>query len=56
MFTKLSAISAPDTANVHCFCRDSVTNQGMKDNTDATDAPSPNSTSSEGNAQNTVAC
>jgi hypothetical protein len=48
---KLNAIKAPETANVHCLCRESVTSHGMKESMDATEAPSPNSTSNEGSAQ-----
>jgi len=48
---KLSAISVPEMENVHCLCRDSATNQGTAESVEATDAPSPASTSSEGRAQ-----
>jgi hypothetical protein len=53
MFTKLSAIRVPDTANVHCRCRESVTSHGMNESIDATEAPKPKSTSSDGSAQHT---
>jgi hypothetical protein len=49
--TKLTTIRTPDTANVHCLWRDSVASHGMNDSIDATDAPRPNSTSSDGSAQ-----
>jgi hypothetical protein len=51
MFRKLNAISRPETPNVHCLCLESVTSHGDADSVDATDAPSPASTSSDGNAQ-----
>lgn len=51
MFTNPKAISKPDTANVHCLCRDKVTSHGKNDSMDATEAPRPNKTSSEGKAQ-----
>jgi hypothetical protein len=51
MFTKLSAVRIPDTANVHCLCRESVTNHGMNDSIEATDVPRPTSTSNDGRAQ-----
>ena len=51
IFTKLSAIRMPDSENVHCLCRESVTSQGMNESADATDAPNPKSTSNEGSAQ-----
>jgi hypothetical protein len=41
----------PDIANVQCLCRDNVTNHGKNDSADATDAPNPNRTRSEGSAQ-----
>jgi hypothetical protein len=47
----LKAIRLPDIEKVHCLCRDNVTNHGATESIDATDAPNPNSTSSEGNAQ-----
>jgi hypothetical protein len=37
--------------NVATLCRESATNHGTNESTDATDAPNPNSTSNEGNAQ-----
>ena len=51
MLTKLAKIKTPETANVHCLCRDSVTSQGMNDSIDATVAPSPIRTSNDGSAQ-----
>jgi hypothetical protein len=51
MFKKLRAISVPDSENVHCLCRESVTNHGMNESMDATDAPNPKSTNNEGRAQ-----
>jgi len=51
MLKKPRAISKPDTANVHCLCRDRVTSHGKNESIDATDAPRPNKTSSEGKAQ-----
>jgi hypothetical protein len=51
VFKKVKAMRPPDIANVHCLCRDNVTSHGKNERVDATDAPSPNSTSSEGSAQ-----
>ena len=51
MFTKLHAIKTPDMVKVRTLCRESVTNQGKNERVDATEAPSPNSTSNEGRAQ-----
>jgi len=44
-------MSARETANTHAFCRDSVTSQGAADSTEATVAPRPRRTRSEGSAQ-----
>jgi hypothetical protein len=51
MFRKLSAIRVPETANVHCLCLERVTSHGTADRVEATDAPSPTSTSKDGRAQ-----
>jgi hypothetical protein len=51
VFKKLNMMRQPDIANVHCLCRDNVTSHGKNERVDATDAPNPNSTSSEGSAQ-----
>jgi len=51
MFRKLSAISVPEIAKVHCLCLDRVTSHGNVDNVEATDAPSPANTSKDGRAQ-----
>jgi hypothetical protein len=51
MFTKLSAIRMPEIENVHCLCRESVTNHGRNESIDATDAPKPSRTRREGRAQ-----
>jgi hypothetical protein len=51
VFTKLHAIKTPETVNVRTLCRESVTNQGKNEREEATEAPSPNSTSNEGSAQ-----
>jgi hypothetical protein len=51
MFKKLSAISVPEIAKVHPLCRERVTSHGMNESMDATDAPKPKSTNSEGSAQ-----
>jgi hypothetical protein len=51
MLTKLRAIRMPDTANVHCLYLESITNHGMRESVDATDAPNPTSTRSDGRAQ-----
>src|SRR5436305_9150741 len=48
---KLAKINVPEIPNTHALCRDKVTSHGMNDNADATDAPRPNNTSSEGRAQ-----
>ena len=44
-------MSAPDAAKTHALRRDSVTSQGAAESADATVAPRPSSTSSEGSAQ-----
>jgi hypothetical protein len=51
MLTKLAAINTPDMLNVQALCRESVTNHGRAESMDATVAPSPSRTSTEGNAQ-----
>jgi len=51
VFTKRSAISNPDIENVHCLCRERVTSHGMNESIDATDAPKPKRTNTEGSAQ-----
>jgi hypothetical protein len=51
MFTKLAAISTPEIPNVHGLWCERLTSQGAAESRDATDAPSPASTSREGNAQ-----
>jgi len=51
VFTKLRAINTPDTENVHCLCLDRAASHGMNESTDATDAPKPNNTRSDGSAQ-----
>jgi hypothetical protein len=51
MFTKLSAIKMPESANVHCLCLERVTSRGNADKVEATDAPDPASTKREGRAQ-----
>jgi hypothetical protein len=51
VFRKLNAIMVPDMPNVRILCRESVVNQGKNDSVNATDAPSPNSTRSDGSAQ-----
>lgn len=51
MFRKLNAINRPETANVHCLYFESVTSHGKDVSVEATDAPSPASTSNEGRAQ-----
>jgi len=50
-FTKLAAINTPDIENVQNWCCERRTSHGMKESNDATDAPKPNSTSSDGRAQ-----
>ncbi len=37
--------------NVHTLCRERLTSQGAADKIDATAVPSPNSTSTDGSAQ-----
>jgi hypothetical protein len=51
VFKKLNAMRTPGIAKVQCLCRDNVTNHGKKERADATDAPNPNRTRSEGSAQ-----
>ena len=51
MFRKLRMIRIPDIENVHCLCRESVTNHGKDESIDATDAPKPSRTSKDGRAQ-----
>jgi len=51
VFKKLNPIRMPVAANVHCLCLESVTSHGIADKVEATDAPSPASTSSDGRAQ-----
>jgi hypothetical protein len=41
----------PDTPNVRTLWRESAANQGKDESIDATDAPNPNSTRTEGSAQ-----
>ena len=45
------AIKTPYIVNVHALWRERVTSHGMNVSSDATDAPRPNSTSSDGRAQ-----
>ena len=51
MFKKLSAIRMPEAANVHCLCLESVTSHGIAERVEATDAPNPARTRSDGRAQ-----
>jgi hypothetical protein len=51
VFTKPSAINRPEMANVHRLYRDNVTSHGRYESVDATEAPKPNRTRSEGIAQ-----
>jgi hypothetical protein len=51
VYRKLDAIRSPDMLNVGTLCRESATNHGKNESTDATDVPNPNSTSNEGKAQ-----
>jgi hypothetical protein len=51
MFRKLIPIKTPEIANVQFLCRDNVTSHGNDDSVDATEAPKPAKTSSEGSAQ-----
>jgi hypothetical protein len=51
MFRKLNAINIPEITNVHCLCLESVTSHVNADSVEATDAPSPASTRSDGRAQ-----
>jgi hypothetical protein len=48
---KLHAIRMPDTPNVRTLWRESAANQGNDESIDATDPPNPNSTRTEGSAQ-----
>jgi hypothetical protein len=51
MLTKLTAISTPHVEKVHDLWRERTASQGMKESNDATEAPKPNRTSSDGSAQ-----
>jgi hypothetical protein len=51
MFRKLNPIKVPDIENVQTLWRESTTNHGAKASIEATDAPKPNNTSSDGSAQ-----
>jgi hypothetical protein len=51
MLTKLEPIKVPDSENVHTLWRERATSHGVKASIDATDAPKPNNTSSDGSAQ-----
>src|SRR5260370_13429727 len=48
---KLAAISSPAIANVQFLCLDNVISHGADETTDATVAPNPNRTNSDGSAQ-----
>jgi hypothetical protein len=48
---KLAAMRTPEILNVHALCRDNKTSQGKDDRTEATVAPSPSRTRTDGNAQ-----
>jgi hypothetical protein len=48
---KLKAMSTPEMPKVHVLCLDSVTSHGSAESMDATVAPNPSRTNSEGNAQ-----
>src|SRR5436853_385319 len=50
-YTRFAAISTPAIANVQFLCRESVTSHGIVASAEATVAPSPSNTSSDGNAQ-----
>jgi hypothetical protein len=51
MLMKLAAMRAPETLNVHPLCRDSETNHGSDESAEATVAPRPRRTRTDGNAQ-----
>lgn len=48
---KLAAINTPEILNVQSLCRESVTSHGSAESADATVAPNPSRTRTEGNAQ-----
>src|SRR6267142_4669061 len=48
---KLTASNAPEIQNTHSLWRESVTSQGITESMEATEAPKPSSTSSDGSAQ-----
>jgi hypothetical protein len=50
-YPKLSVIRTPETRNTQSLCRESVTNHGTDESTEATVAPSPRRTRSDGRAQ-----
>jgi hypothetical protein len=47
----LQPIKNPETAKTHVLCRESVTSHGTADKNDATVAPRPSNTKSDGSAQ-----
>lgn len=51
VYTKPSAIITPETENTSGLWCERLTNHGAADNNDATVAPMPNSTNSDGKAQ-----
>ena len=51
MLRKLAAIRTPDMLNVHTLCRDNETSHGSDESAEATVAPSPSRTRTDGNAQ-----
>src|ERR1017187_2746283 len=50
-YSTLPPISSPATRNTHFLCRDRVTSHGTDERIDATVAPSPMRTKSDGSAQ-----
>jgi hypothetical protein len=48
---KLAAMRTPEMLNVQDLCRDSDTSHGKDDSTEATVAPRPRRTRTDGNAQ-----
>src|SRR5262249_60253778 len=50
-YSKLPPMSAPETRNTTLLCRESVTSHGTAERNEATVAPSPSRTRSDGSAQ-----
>ncbi len=51
MLTKLAVIRAPEMLNVQVLCRDNETSHGSDESAEATVAPNPRRTRTDGKAQ-----